>query len=174
MFVFLSIDLAIIVMLSLLLQVIKALILDTSLYGKKMPVSLGYGVTHYMPRPPADLHKLKLSIEIFKGNLWCFFPDLQCCIWSSACTRSSELKKYNRSSFLPQKILVMKRLVSSPTLNSILCDITLHHHVTHLHNIKQLVCHGRIDLAQLLGCCCRSGMCELTNQSRLGLQEEEP
>ena len=73
MFVFLCIDLAIIVMLSLLLQVIKALILDTSLYGKKMPVSLGYGVTHYMPRPPADLHKLKLSIEIFKGNLWCFF-----------------------------------------------------------------------------------------------------
>ena len=55
-----------------------------------------------------------------------------------------------------------------------LCDITLCHHVTHLHNwctIWLIVRHLRIDLIQLHLLGAGLGMCELTNQRILGIYE---
>ena len=107
------------------------------------------------------------------------------CLWSKSCiscTRSKQFKKAkvstNRSSSLPQKRLRLKRLVGSPAFNS----VTLWHHTASpCHTCVQLYTeiHGRTEdtwrlktrqswsETQLAG----SGMCVLTNQGRLGIQE---
>ena len=80
----------------------------------------------------------------------------------------------NRSSSLPWKTLLIKRLTNNPTFNS----VTLwHHRVTHLHNTCT---YQRVWNDEVISHSCSagvsgvsSGMCELTNQRRLGIQEEQ-
>ena len=78
-----------------------------------------------------------------------------------------------KSSSLQQKKRLLKCLISS--LPSV---ILWHHTVSSCHTFEYaricihalpLVWSMRIDLAQLLCCSLRSGVCELTNQSRLGI-----
>ena len=78
----------------------------------------------------------------------------------------------NRSSSIPQKTLRLKRPISSAALNSFGSAI---HHVTHLHIDWQLVLQVMVRVVQnscsVVASGAGSGMCELTNQSRLGIQE---
>ena len=59
-----------------------------------------------------------------------------------------------------------------PPLLPRLCDITLHHRVTHLHNLclLRMIYHSCSVVVSGAG----SGVCELTNQSRLCIQEAGP
>ena len=84
---------------------------------------------------------------------------------SCACKRSCMLKKVNvhtdGSSSLPQKMLLLQLLVSSPAFNS----VTLWHYTMSPCHICIIYTH---QLYWTHKHWFRSGVCELTNQSRLG------
>ena len=73
-----------------------------------------------------------LTIFYMKLDQLFSFPSA---FYEGSCACSSKFKVHtNRSFSLPQKTLLLKHLVSRPLI-LLLCDITLHHHVAHLHNL---------------------------------------
>ena len=97
------------------------------------------------------------SISILLGDalhvLWLVVKSSN--IQMEHCHHIFGLKETCRSSSLPQKTLLLKRLISSPAFNS----MTLWHHTTsschvYIINDTQLVWQMKVDLSQLLCCCC--------------------
>ena len=96
------------------------------------------------------------------------FSFLQCFIYVLVHVKDLESKK-KISSSLPQKTMLLKRLVIVPPLILWLCDITPCHTFVLFMPSVGLVCKNWFSTALLFAA--GSGVCELTNQRRRDIQE---
>ena len=99
-----------------------------------------------------------LSLVWLKGDLSCFsvvfFSSSLLC--SCGLKQSPKFKKVKvrtkRNSILPQKTMLLKRLIGSPLILR-LCDTKLHHHVTQLRKsclVTSYTCKNWLGTAALL------------------------
>ena len=139
----------------------KCTLRDRNVYGRGYPLNFTHDkFPHYSNRRPNYCHpQQNYGLLCFKRNLHytiCFFSfPLVFYVYSCAFERSWKLKGPKSTLIkppLPHRIYCSSNTSSEVSpLISWLYDITLHHHVTHFYfSALRLVCHVRIDLAQLI------------------------